>query len=109
MSKLTWYYEDWKQWDDAGRPDNDDVIKLTILCLDNNELTQIDVSKLIKLTILSLTNNKLTQIDVSKLTKLKYLYLNNNPISQSLYFHMKIQDIKLIKYINKYYLITDYL
>ena len=88
MSKLTWYHKEWKQWNDNGRPSSD----------------------IINLTILSLNNNRITQIDVSNLTKLTHSYLHNNPLSQPLYYSYNIQGIKIITYNNyRCYIATDFL
>ena len=50
MSELTWYYKEWKQWNDNGRPSSD-IINLTHLYLYDNKLTQVNVSNLTNLTI----------------------------------------------------------
>ena len=57
------------------------LTSLTSLTLDNNQLTNIDVSKNTALTNLSLNNNQLTNINLSKNTALTRLELFNNQLT----------------------------
>ena len=58
-----------------------DLEKVTVLFLDDNQLTSVKgLEKLTKLTILNLINNKLTDVKgLENLTQLKTLYLRINP------------------------------
>ncbi len=55
---------------------------LTLLSCNNNQLTELDVSKNSSLTLLSCDNNQLTEIDVSKNTALTWLLCNNNQMTE---------------------------
>lgn len=54
---------------------------MTLLALDNNNLSTIDISKNIKLLELACRYNKLTAIDVSKNIDLSSLYCGNNDLT----------------------------
>ena len=53
---------------------------LGYLVLDNNDISEIDLSHNTNLIALDLHNNNLSKIDVSKLTKLRYLSLSANKL-----------------------------
>lgn len=58
------------------------LTNLTILNLENNNLTAIDISKNAALQTLILTNNQLETIDVSTLTVMKILKIGYNDLTQ---------------------------
>ena len=58
----------------------EDFRALEHLQVNNNNLTELDVSSLTKLVTLACENNKLTKLDVTWNTRLENLFIDNNEI-----------------------------
>ena len=56
--------------------------KLTDLCCENNELTELKITDNPELMLLSCNNNKLTELDISSCKNLGWLYCENNLLTE---------------------------
>jgi len=59
----------------------EDFTDITVLSVDDNQLTSIDVSNNTNLETLSIDNNQLTSLDISNNTSLTRLTVNNNQLT----------------------------